>query len=80
MIENELEGNILGQLAGTVESGAKIISAKGQITDVMDDTYIVPYFSSRSSIGLRIEGNSIYFTGYSEASFTNVKLVVEYTK
>ena len=80
VIENELKGNILGQLAGTVESGAKIISAKGQITDVMDDTYIVPYFSSRSSIGLSIEGNSIYFTGYSDTSFTNVKLVVEYTK
>ena len=80
VIENELKGNILGQLAGTVESGAKIISAKGQITDVMDNTYIVPYFSNASNIGLRIEGNSIYFTGYSNTSFTNVKLVVEYTK
>jgi hypothetical protein len=80
VIENELQGNILGQLAGTVESGAKIISAKGQITDVMEDTYIVPYFSNASSIGLRIEGNSIYFTGYSNTSFTNVKLIVEYTK
>lgn len=80
VIENELEGNILGQLAGSVESGAKIISAKGQITDVMDDTYIVPCFSNNSSIGLRIKGNSIYFTGYSNTSFTNVKLVVEYTK
>lgn len=80
VIENELEGNVVGQLAGTVESGAKIISAKGQITDVMDDTYIVPYFSNNSSIGLEIEGNSIYFTGYSNTSFTNVKLIVEYTK
>lgn len=80
VIENELEGNILNQLAGSVEAGAKIISAKGQITDVMEDTYIVPYFSNNSSIGLRIEGNSIYFTGYSNTSFTNVKLVVEYTK
>lgn len=80
VIENELEGNILNQLAGSVEAGAKIISAKGQITDVMEDTYIVPYFSNRSSIGLRIVGNSIYFTGYSDTSFTNVKLVVEYTK
>lgn len=80
VIENELEGNVVGQLAGTVESGATIISAKGQITDVMDETYIVPCFSYNSRIGLRIEGNSIYFVGDSNTSFTNVKLVVEYTK
>jgi hypothetical protein len=80
VIENELQGNILGQLAGTVESGAKIISAKGQITDVMGDTYIVPYFGNSSSIGFNIKGNSIYFVGYSNTSFTNVKMIVEYTK
>ena len=80
VIENELEGPISNQLAGSVESGAKIISAKGQITDVMESTYILPYFSANYSIGLRIDGNSIYFTGYSNTSFTNVKLVVEYTK
>lgn len=80
VIENELEGTISNQLAGSVEAGAKIISAKGQITDVMENTYIVPYFSGNYSIGFRIEGNSIYFTGYSNTSFTNVKLIVEYTK
>lgn len=80
VIENELEGTISNQLAGSVEAGAKIISAKGQITDVTENTYIVPYFSGNYSIGFRIEGNSIYFTGYSNTSFTNVKLIVEYTK
>lgn len=80
VIENELEGTISNQLAGSVEAGAKIISAKGQITDVMENTYIVPYFSGNYSIGFRIDGNSIYFTGYSNTSFTNVKLIVEYTK
>jgi hypothetical protein len=80
VIENELKGNVVGQLAGTVESGAKIISAKGQITDVMEDTYIVPYFGNSSSIGFNIKGNSIYFVGYSNTSFTNVKMIVEYTK
>lgn len=80
VIENELQGTISNQLVGSVEAGAKIISAKGQITDVMENTYIVPYFSGNYSIGFRIEGNSIYFTGYSNTSFTNVKLIVEYTK
>lgn len=80
VIENELEGNIVGQLAGTVESGAKIISAHGQITDVMEATCFLPCYHPSYNIGLRIEGNSIYFTGWSNTSFTNVKLVVEYTK
>ena len=80
VIENELEGNIVGHLAGTVESGAKIISANGQITDVMEATSFLPCYHPSYNIGLTIEGNSIYFNGWSNTSFTNVKLVVEYTK
>ena len=80
VIENELEGNIVGQLAGTVESGAKIISAKGQITDVMEATSFLPCYHHSYNIGLSIEGNSIYFTGWSNTSFTKVMLIVEYTK
>lgn len=80
VIENELEGNVVGHLAGRVESGAKIISVHGQITDVMQGTYTLPCFNRDSQIGLKIEDSSIYFTGYSSTSFSNVKLVVEYTK
>lgn len=80
VIENELEGNVVGQLAGTVESGAKIISANGQITDVTEATCLLPCSHPSYNIGLRIEANSIYFTGWSNTSFTNVKLIVEYTK
>lgn len=80
VIENELEGNIVGQLAGTVESGAKIISAHGQITDTMEMTSFLPCYHPNYNIGLYLEGNSIYFNGWSNVSFTKVMLIVEYTK
>lgn len=80
VIENELEGNVVGQLAGTVESGANIISAHGQITDTMEETSFLPCYHPNYSIGLSFEGNSIYFRGWSNVSFTKVMLIVEYTK
>ena len=80
VIENELEGNILGQLAGSVESGAKIISAYGQITDTMEHTSFLPCYHPSYNIGLSFEGNSIYFNGWSNVSFTKVMMIVEYTK
>ena len=80
VIENELEGNVVGLLAGTVEAGAKIISAHGQITDVMEKTSFLPCYHPSYNIGLAFEGNSIYFTGWSNTSFTKVMLIVEYTK
>lgn len=80
VIENELEGNVVNQLAGTVEAGAKIISAHGQITDTMEGTSFLPCFHPSYNIGLRIGGNSIYFNGWSNVSFTKVMLIVEYTK
>lgn len=80
VIENELEGNVVGQLAGTVESGAKIISAHGQITDTMEKTSFLPCYHPNYNIGLSFEGNSIYFGGWSNVSFTKVMLIVEYTK
>jgi hypothetical protein len=80
VIENELQGNVVGQLAGTVESGAKIISAHGQITDTMEKTSFLPCYHPSYNIGLSLEGNSIYFNGWSNVSFTKVMLIVEYTK
>lgn len=80
VIENELEGNVVGKLAGTVESGAKIISAHGQITDTMEKTSFLPCYHPSYNIGLSFEGNSIYFNGWSNVSFTKVMLIVEYTK
>ena len=80
VIENELEGNVVGLLAGTVESGAKIISAYGQITDTMEKTSFLPCYHPNYNIGLSFEGNSIYFGGWSNVSFTKVMMIVEYTK
>lgn len=80
VIENELEGNFLDQLAGSVESGATIISAKGQITNGMGETSFLPCYHPSYNIGLRIAANSIYFTGWSNVSFIKVMLIVEYTK
>lgn len=80
VIENELEGNVVGLLAGTVESGANIISAHGQITDTMEKTSFLPCYHPSYNIGLSFEGNSIYFNGWSNVSFTKVMLIVEYTK
>lgn len=80
VIENEFEGNVVGLLAGTVEAGAKIISAYGQITDPYGQTSLLPCFHPDYNIGLFFEGNSIYFDGWSNISFTKVMLIVEYTK
>lgn len=80
VIENELEGNVVGLLAGTVEAGAKIISAYGQLTDPWGQTSLLPCFHPEYNIGLFFEGNSIYFDGWSNTSFTKVMLIVEYTK
>ena len=79
-VEVEVEGNVVGKLAGTVESGAKIISAHGQITDTMEKTSFLPCYHPSYNIGLAFEGNSIYFNGWSNTSFTKVMLIVEYTK